>query len=65
MKRPRLIVRSRAERDLAAVIAEYVAIAPGLGAAFLSRTDAAMAAIQRAPEAGRKSHGEYRDLVAR
>lgn len=43
MKRHQLIVRSRAERDLAA----------------------AMAAIQRAPEACRKSHGEYRHLVMR
>ncbi len=38
---------------------------PRLGAAFLSRTDAAMATIQRAPEACRKSHGEYRHLVLR
>ena len=65
MKWHRLIVRSRAERDLAAAIAEYESIAPGLGAAFLSRTDAAIAAIQRAPEAYRKSHGEYRHLTLR
>ena len=65
VKRHRLIVRSRAERDLVAAIAEYESIAPGLGAAFLSRTDAALAAIQRAPEACRKSHGEYRHLVLR
>ena len=65
MKRHRLIVRSRAERDLVAAIAEYESIAPGLGAAFLSRTEAALAAIQRAPEACRKSHGEYRHLVLR
>jgi len=65
VKRHQLIVRSRAERDLAAAMAEYAAITPGLGAAFLSRTDAAMAAIQRAPEACRKSHGEYRHLVMR
>ena len=65
VKRHRLIVRSRAERDLIAAMAEYESIAPGLGAAFLSRTDAAIAAIQRASEAFRKSHGEYRHLVLR
>lgn len=65
MKSHRLIVRSRAERDIAGAIGEYEAIATGLGAMFLARTDAAIAAIQRAPEGYRKSHGEFRHLVLR
>ena len=46
----RLLVRSCAERDIAAAIAGYEAIAKGLGAMLLMRTDAAIAAITRAPE---------------
>lgn len=65
VKSHRLIVRSSAERDIAKGIADYNAIAPGLGAMFLARTDAALAAIQRAPEGYRKSHGEFRHLVLR
>lgn len=65
MKSHRLIVRSCAERDIAAAIRDYEAIATGLGAMFLVRTDAAMAAIQRVPEGFRKSHGEFRHLVLR
>lgn len=65
MKSHRLIVRSGAERDIATAIGEYEAIARGLGGMFLMRTDAAIAAIQRAPESCRKSHGEYRHLVLR
>jgi plasmid stabilization system protein ParE len=44
---------------------EYEAIATGLGGMFLARTDAAIAAIRRAPEGYRKSHGEFRHLVLR
>ncbi len=65
MKSHRLVVRSCAERDIAAAIGEYDAIAVGLGAMFLTRTDAAIEAIRRAPEAYRKAHGEYRHLVLR
>ena len=65
VKSYRLIVRSCAERDIARGIAEYEAIATGLGAMFLTRTDAAIAAIHRAPEGFRKSHGEFRHLVLR
>ncbi len=65
MKSYRLLVRSCAERDIAAAIAGYDAIANGLGAMFLMRTEAAIAAIRRAPEGFRKSHGEYRHLVLR
>lgn len=65
MKSYPLIVRSRAERDIAVAIGDYEAIATGLGAMFLARTDAAMVAIQRAPEGYRKSHGEFRHLVLR
>ena len=65
MKAPRLIVRSCAERDIAEAIADDEAIATGLGGMFLARTDAAIAAIRRAPEGCRKSHGEYRHLVLR
>lgn len=61
----RLLVRSCAERDIAAAIAGCEAIAKGLGAMLLMRTDAAIAAITRAPEGFRKSHGEYRHLVLR
>jgi hypothetical protein len=61
----RLLVRSCAERDIAVALAGYEAIAKGLGAMFLMRTDAAIAAIRRAPEGFRKSHGEYRHLVLR
>jgi len=39
----RLLVRSCAERDIAAAIAGYDGIAKGLGAMFLMRTDAAIA----------------------
>jgi hypothetical protein len=46
-------------------LADYEAIATGLGGMFHARTDAAMAAIRRAPEGCRKSHGEYRHLVLR
>lgn len=60
-----LIVRSCAERDIAQAIADYEAIAAGLGAMFLTRTDAALAAIRRTPEGFRKSHGEFRHLVLR
>ena len=65
MKSHRLIVRSCAERDIAPAIVGYEAIATGLGAMFLARTDAAIAAIRRAPEGCRKAHGEYRHLVLR
>ena len=65
MKSFRLIVRSRAERDLVAAIADYESIRPGLGAAYLNCADAAIAAIRRAPAGCRKSHGEYRHLVMR
>ena len=65
MKPHRLIVRSCAERDIAAAITDYEAIATGLGGMFLARTDAAIAAIHRAPEGYRKTHGEYRHLVLR
>jgi len=65
VKSYRLLVRSCAERDIAAAIAGYEAIAKGLGAMFLMRTDAAIAAITLAPEGFRKSHGEYRHLVLR
>ena len=61
----RLIVRSCAERDIAIAIGEYGAIAAGLGSMFLARVDAAIAAIARAPEGCRKSHGEYRHIVLR
>jgi toxin ParE1/3/4 len=60
-----MIIRSGAERDVAAAIASYDAIARGLGAMFLMRTDAAIAAIQRSPAGFRKSHGAYRHLVLR
>ena len=60
-----LIVRSCAERDIAAAIRNYEGIATGLGGMFLARTDAAIAAIHRAPEGYRKTHGEYRHLVLR
>jgi len=65
VKSHRLIVRSCAERDIAQAVADYEAIATGLGGMFLARTDAAIAAIRRAPEGCRKSHGEYRHLVLR
>lgn len=61
----RLIVRSCAERDIATAIGEYAAIAAGLGSMFLARADATMAAIARAPEDCRKSHGEFRHIVMR
>lgn len=61
----RLVVRSCAERDIAIAIGEYAAMAAGLGSMFLARADAAMAAIARAPEGCRKSHGEFRHLVLR
>jgi hypothetical protein len=60
-----LVIRSCAERDIAVAIGEYEAIATGLGGMFLARTDAAIAAISRAPEGYRKSHGEFRHLVLR
>jgi hypothetical protein len=65
VKSYRLIVRSRAEQDIAQAMAAYETIATGLGAMFLARTDAAIAAIQRTPEGFTKSHGEYRHLVLR
>jgi hypothetical protein len=65
VKSHRLIVRSCAERDIADAIVDYEVIATGLGGMFLARTDAAIAAIGRAPEGCRKSHGEYRHIVLR
>ena len=65
MKSYRLLVRSCAERDIAQAIADYEAISTGLGAMFLARTDAAIAAIRRTPEGYRRSHGAYRHLVLR
>ena len=65
MKEHRSIVRLGAGRDIAGAIRDYESIATGLGGMFLARTDAASAAIRRAPEGYRKSHGEFRHLVLR
>jgi hypothetical protein len=60
-----LIVRSCAERDSAIAIGVCATIPAGLGRLFLARADAAMAAMARAPDGCRQSHGEFRPILRR
>lgn len=59
MTRP-LIIRFRAESDLASIYEWYEAEAPGIGSRFIASVDLTFALIERFPEVAPIYHHEYR-----